>query len=97
MNAAEANDRKHCHKLQNILIAVDVLIPKQGVERKTYSARKCIQSFLTLASTSTVRNSFIGPIHPDMTLIHGLMNEAKVEGIGHVRWHVKTCLESDNY
>ena len=38
-----------------------------------------------------------------MTSIHGLMNETKVEGIGHVRWNVKdmfgkvTTIETDAY
>ena len=43
----------------------------------------------TSISITPVIKDFIGPIHPIMTSIHGLTNETKKEGTGHVRWNVK--------
>ena len=91
---AEKNGRKQCRKLWQALIAVDVLIPEELRGRRTvYFNDKEVYPIVfdsgASISITPVIEDFIGPIHPIMTSIRGLMNETKVEGIGHVRWNVK--------
>ena len=107
-DVAEKNGRKQCQKLWQALIAVDMLIPEELRGRRTvYFNDKEVYPIVFDSGTSNsitpVIEDFIGPICPTMTSIHGLMNETKVEGIGHVRWNVKDVfskvmtIETDAY
>ena len=87
---------------------MDALIPEELRGKQTvYFNDKEVYPIVfdsgTSISITPVIEDFIGPIHPIMTLICRLMNETKVEGIGHVRWNVKDVfgkvmtIETDAY